>query len=145
MSTPSKYAVDFVDMLNSARGSIDFAKGTSQKGIYGRTYHYSIDPGLVVDRIVEQYRLINIPTGNPESVYSDRRVFCFVLRSNGDVIKPAGWKAPAKSTKGHYMTEWNLDNDFGLLSEYCSSTESPSFYKGARKSYEDYRRLTLNK
>ena len=31
----------------------------------------------------------------------DRAVFCFLDRSNGDILMAAGWKAPAKHSRGN--------------------------------------------
>jgi len=33
--------------------------------------------------------------------------FCFVDMTNGDVLKPASWKAPAKDARGNIFDEWN--------------------------------------
>ena len=33
--------------------------------------------------------------------------FCFVDMTNGDVLKCAGWKAPAKGARGNIFDEWN--------------------------------------
>ncbi len=37
-------------------------------------------------------------------------VYCFIDLSNGDILKPAGWKAPAKGKRGSI---WNDDCDVG--------------------------------
>ena len=29
-----------------------------------------------------------------------RSVYCFINKRNGDILKPAGWRAPAKGTRG---------------------------------------------
>lgn len=36
-------------------------------------------------------------------------VYCFVDKTNGNVLKPAGWSAPAKGARGNIF-----NNDFGL-------------------------------
>jgi hypothetical protein len=38
----------------------------------------------------------HLPTGN----ITGRAVYCFVNKENGDILKPAGWKAPAKHARG---------------------------------------------
>lgn len=40
-----------------------------------------------------------------------RSVYCFVDLTNGDILKNAGWKAPAKGKRGSI---WNDDCDVGL-------------------------------
>lgn len=39
-----------------------------------------------------------------------RSVYCFVDLSNGDILKSAGWKTPAKGKRGSI---WNEDCDVG--------------------------------
>ena len=36
-----------------------------------------------------------------------RSVHCFVNKTNGDVLKAAGWKAPAKHARGNIHDEYN--------------------------------------
>jgi ABC-type uncharacterized transport system permease subunit len=38
----------------------------------------------------------HLPTGN----ITGRNVYCFVNKENGDILKAAGWKAPAKHARG---------------------------------------------
>ena len=40
---------------------------------------------------------------------SSRSVYCFIDKTNGDVLKAAGWKAPAKGARSNIN-----DADFGL-------------------------------
>lgn len=40
-----------------------------------------------------------------------RSVYCFVDLSNGDILKSAGWKTPAKGKRGSI---WNEDCDVGM-------------------------------
>ena len=42
-------------------------------------------------------------------------VHCFVDRSNGDVLKAASWKAPAKHARGNIF---NLDNGLECMGPY---------------------------
>ena len=42
-------------------------------------------------------------------------VHCFVDRTNGDVLKAAGWKAPAKHTRGNIFDN---RNGLGSMGEY---------------------------
>lgn len=34
-----------------------------------------------------------------------RSAFCFIDSQNGDILKAAGWKAPAKHARGNIMTD----------------------------------------
>lgn len=47
---------------------------------------FTIEPGRVNDRIV---------LANPH-----KSVFCFVRKANGAVLKAAGWRGPAKHSRG---------------------------------------------
>lgn len=40
-----------------------------------------------------------------------RSVYCFIDRSNGDILKSAGWKAPAKGARGSI---YNPNCDVGV-------------------------------
>lgn len=39
---------------------------------------------------------------------SQRSVYCFVDRTNGDVLKAASWKAPAKHARGNIFREAHI-------------------------------------
>lgn len=47
---------------------------------------------------------------------SSRSVHCFIDRSNGDILKAASWRAPAKHPRGNVFEE-----DFGVSSSGLSS------------------------
>jgi hypothetical protein len=38
--------------------------------------------------------------------YSSRSVYCFVDKSNGDILKAATWKAPAKIARGNIYQDF---------------------------------------
>ena len=71
-----------------------------------------------VKKISEDYMAKNFPN-NPreEFTYTDGKryvrvchggsAYCFVDKTNGDVLKPAGWKAPAKHARGNIFDEAN--------------------------------------
>lgn len=40
-------------------------------------------------------------------IVSDGSVHCFIDRTNGDVLKAAGWKAPAKHARGNIFDDKN--------------------------------------
>lgn len=73
---------------------------------------------LITENFEKNFKLLDIPTLEVnngrryfriEQVDSQRSVFAFIDRTNGDVLKAAGWKAPAKHARG------NIFDDFGGL------------------------------
>ncbi len=46
---------------------------------------------------------------------TNRSVFCFVDTTTGNVLKAAGWKAPAKHARGNIYAD---DNGAGAVSAY---------------------------
>lgn len=64
--------------------------------------------GMVFDRKLEidprGQRFIRIAVAERGQ---NRSVWCFVDTTNGDVLKPAGWKKPAKHARGNIFDEWN--------------------------------------
>lgn len=46
---------------------------------------------------------------------ASRRVHCFIDRTNGDVLKAASWKAPAKRARGNIF---NPDHGMNALTPY---------------------------
>jgi hypothetical protein len=36
---------------------------------------------------------------------SDKSVYCFVEKTTGNILKPAGWKGPAKHARGNIYTD----------------------------------------
>lgn len=60
-------------------------------------------------------RMVGVDEGNKymkvwvSSHGNSRSVYCFVNRENGDVLKAASWKAPAKGKRSNIF-----DADFGL-------------------------------
>jgi hypothetical protein len=53
-------------------------------------------PTLGVDRGSKNLRIVLEEDGR-------RSVFCFIDRKTGDVLKAAGWKAPAKGVRGNIL------------------------------------------
>ena len=80
-------------------------------------------------KIVTDYRVANFPTlplpvltleRGPKNVRvvredGQRSVFCFVNIATGDVLKAAGWKAPAKHARGNI---YDADNGVGRIGPY---------------------------
>ncbi len=48
-------------------------------------------------------------------VMRDNSAHAFIDRTNGDVLKPASWKAPAKHARGNIF---NPDNGLSCMGEY---------------------------
>jgi hypothetical protein len=67
-------------------------------------YEFSVEAGIKFDKIVQSSK-------NRLNGYSNRSVHAFVERSSGDLIKAAGWKAPAKIKSG-WATRYNLITEF---------------------------------
>jgi hypothetical protein len=63
------------------------------------TVSISAEWGQKFVRIVRKdiHKSNNAPTGQGGSVY------CFIQIDNGDILKAAGWKAPAKHARGNIM------------------------------------------
>jgi hypothetical protein len=58
------------------------------------TFEYTTGPKYI--RVVKR-----------DGYHGGRSVHCFVDRANGDVLKAAGWKAPAKHARGNILDEHN--------------------------------------
>ena len=71
-----------------------FDNGINKNKTTGQ-YTISVEPGRKYDRIV----ITN---------FGNRSAFGFVNRENGDVLKSASWKTPAKNSRGNIYNE-----DFG--------------------------------
>ncbi len=78
---------------------------------YQARYFPSIKPDSIHSKLGKRYvRIIRRRAeGNGDSVH------CFVDMTNGDVLKAAGWKAPAKHARGNIFDE---HNGLGSMSEY---------------------------
>lgn len=48
-------------------------------------------------------------------IMSGTSVFAFIDQTNGDILKPAGWKAPAKHARGNIF---DADNGLGKMTPY---------------------------
>lgn len=71
-------------------------------------------------------RLVSTNETKPEGGYTRRSAFAFIDLTNGDILKPDGWKKPAKHArgnirKGDVSNLWNgafFDNGGGLFTSY---------------------------
>lgn len=71
------------------------------------TYTFEVEAGKKFDRIV-QFSVWESANPNHQP---QRSVHAFVERATGDLIKAAGWKAPAKIKTG-WATKFNLLTQF---------------------------------
>ena len=65
----------------------DFMNHLNNTMVKPETYYYQYTIGL------KYYKII---------IHNDG-VYCFVDKMNGDIFKPAGWKAPAKGKRGSIL------------------------------------------
>jgi len=62
-----------------------------------------------------------------KSIGSSRSAYCFVDLTTGDLLKSAGWKAPAKGSRGNIFAD-----DFGMSA--CERYTLVYFNRGRRSS-----------
>jgi hypothetical protein len=62
----------------------------TENGHIGKPPRFTVENGSKFTRIVE----------NKTDFGGGKSVYCFIDRSNGDILKAAGWKAPAKGARG---------------------------------------------
>ena len=60
-------------------------------------------------------RIVTNRHGNDNKPMKDASVFAFINKSNGDVLKPAGFKVPAKGARGNIFDD---QNGLGRISSY---------------------------
>lgn len=89
-----------------------------------------------VQKIYSDYMVQTFPN-NPRDEFSYKvgkrytkvicggSAFCFVDNTNGDVLKAAGWSAPAKGARGNIFDE---NNGLGRMSAY-----GPEYNKRGRR------------
>ena len=73
----------------------------------------SIAPDVLEHTVGRRYvRVFKDPHGSP----SGRSVYCFVDRKDGTVLKPAGWKGPAKGSWGSVYdpSSWARMSRYGV-------------------------------
>jgi len=70
---------------------------------------YQWEEVLTAEQGPRYIRVVKTVHGNQRSAW------CFVDRTNGDVLKCAGWKAPAKHARGNLT---DPKNGLGLMSSY---------------------------
>lgn len=65
---------------------------------YARNYERVTAPKLVAEPGKRYVRVVRCDAVS-------RSAHCFIDTTNGDVLKPAGWKGPAKGARGNIYTE----------------------------------------
>lgn len=81
--------------------------------VYAEKYPASHVPILTTTSGSKNIRIVKC-TGLPKA---PQYVFGFINAENGDILKAAGWKAPAKGRRGllHDRTTWNTcHSDFSI-------------------------------
>ena len=70
----------------------------------------NVTPGTITAAAGRRYvKIVRLVVGQGRSVH------CFVDTTNGDVLKAAGWKAPAKHARGNIF---DASNGLGWMGEY---------------------------
>jgi len=102
-ATLAQHVLDYVERLN---GSDAIGPGKNHKG--GRYMSFSVDSKAT--RANKYVRIIG-DTGGPYG----KSVHAFIVKATGQVVKPAGYKAPAKSTAagkvGEFLSNYTLTDD----------------------------------
>lgn len=52
-------------------------------------------------------RYIKIVTEDTDPAFKGQSAYCFIDKENGDVLKPASWRAPAKHARGNIFDSSN--------------------------------------
>jgi hypothetical protein len=78
--------------------------------MYRKEYPTQTPPVLSIDKGKRYARIVR--TGNGDS----RDVYGFVDMTNGDLLKAAGWKGPAKGVRGSVLdsTTWDAAGPYSL-------------------------------
>jgi len=99
MTVAQTFANDLTDKFN--------AIGQANKSQYGSywLHEFYVEEGKRFDRIVHRSDIVKDPT---EFKPLQRFVFAFVERETGRLVKPAGWKSPAK-WGNDLASKWSLN------------------------------------
>lgn len=89
-----------------------FVQGCSKISNDHRERHFPNLPTVTFETMPGK-RYVRIVRGDASG--GQRSVHCFVDTTNGDVLKAAGWKAPAKHARGNIFDE---QNGLGSMQEY---------------------------
>jgi hypothetical protein len=80
---------------------------TETNAYYAKHYSILTPPTIEVEEGSKFYRIVKQD--------SQRSVYCFVSKANGDIYKAAGWKAPAKHVRGNiFDTDYSYGKGVSL-------------------------------
>ena len=57
-----------------------------------------------------KYYKVVMNTRGSHSDFNSRSVYCFINKRNGDILKPAGWRGPAKGRRGSVIDIYTYKN-----------------------------------
>jgi hypothetical protein len=93
--------MDFNATIETFRAAVEKMMNDNSEQMYARdgmTRSFvnlvTLEAGPKFVRVVRQEKRLDTGEINHRSVY------CFVQKDNGDILKAAGWKAPAKTARG---------------------------------------------
>ena len=79
---------------------LEFLEAFTEKVCSYHKEHFPSLPDLVVE-VTQGRKYIKI--------IKDRSCYAFISRENGDILKPAGWSAPAKHARGNIFKDNALE------------------------------------
>lgn len=101
--------MDFTSALESFRVNVEKMMNENSDKMWGEkglsrpnTHVVTLEVGPKYVRVVRQEKRLD--TGEIHA----RSVYCFVQKDNGDILKAASWKAPAKHARGSIFNADNL-------------------------------------
>ena len=98
---------DFNTTLETFRANVEKLMNDNASTMYGTkprhsTYLVTLEIGPKYVRVVRQEK--QLASGD----ITGRSVYCFIQKDNGDILKAAGWKAPAKHARGNIFNTEQL-------------------------------------
>lgn len=98
---------DFNATIETFRASVEKMMNDNASAMYGTqprhsAYVITLEAGPKYVRVVRQEKQLG--SGDITS----RSVYCFIQKDNGDILKAAGWKAPAKTARGNIFNTEQL-------------------------------------
>jgi len=72
-----------------------------QKVVDEHMRNYSWEEKLVINKGRRYDKIICEDVGNSSNNMNSRRVWAFIDKTNGNILKPSGWSAPAKHARGN--------------------------------------------
>lgn len=107
---PTPEPTNLADLAKDAdafRGALERFLIAAQRKVDEKNATYAHKPvdKLITDPGRRYVRVWVQPTASDTQTSLSRRVFCFVDKTNGDILKAATWKAPAKHARGNIFDE----------------------------------------